>query len=131
MSKKTNRKSVKYDGPMTPAMKFFLAGCVAELYLLIVRRFYINGTMDQMLAWYDYLMYLPFLGLAAAAVGAVLLHKWKEKKAKRELAWYLLGGGASRLSTTGIFTPSSHTEARMEPAAARESMGLLKSMQAG
>lgn len=94
MSKKTNRKSVKYDGPMTPAMKFFLAGCVAELYLLIVRRFYINGTMDQMLAWYDYLMYLPFLGLAAAAVGAVLLHKWKENKAKRELAWYLLGGGA-------------------------------------
>ena len=87
MSKKTNRKSVKYDGPMTPAMKFFLAGCVAELYLLIVRRFYINGTMDQMLAWYDYLMYLPFLGLAAAAVGAVLLHKWKENKAKRELSW--------------------------------------------
>ena len=34
-------------------------------------------------------------------------------------------------STTGISTPSSQTLARMEPAAASESMGLEKSMQAG
>ena len=51
MPKHPNSKSkqVKRDEPMTGAMKFFLAGCVAELYLLIVRRFYINGTMDQMI----------------------------------------------------------------------------------
>ena len=34
-------------------------------------------------------------------------------------------------STTGMDTPSSQTEVRMEPAAARDSMGLLKRRQAG
>ena len=43
MPKNSNSKPVKRDEPMTGAMKFFLAGCVAELYLLIVRRFYEIG----------------------------------------------------------------------------------------
>ena len=47
MPKNPNRKPVNRDEPMTGAMKFFLAGCVAELYLLIVRRFYVNGTAVQ------------------------------------------------------------------------------------
>lgn len=104
MSKKPVKKSrsVKYDGPMTPAMKFFLAVCVAELYLVIVRRFYVNGTIDQMLAWYDYLLFLPILGLAAAAVGFVLLRKWKDSKAKKEIAWYLLGGGAFLAASSAL-----------------------------
>ena len=96
MSKKPVKKSraAKYDGPMTPAMKLFLAGCVAELYLVIVRRLYVNGTIDQMLAWYDYLLAFAAVGLAAAAIGLVLVRKWKDSKGKKELAWYLLGGGA-------------------------------------
>lgn len=88
--KKPVKKSVKYDGPMTAGMKFFLAGCVAQLYLLIVNRFYINGTIDQMLSWNGYLKTLAVLGAVAAAVGAVLLKKVKN----REIAWYGLGGGA-------------------------------------
>ena len=49
MAKNPNGKSkqVKNDAPMNGAMKFFLTGCVAELYLLVVRRFYINGTAVQ------------------------------------------------------------------------------------
>ena len=46
MAKNPNSRPrpAKREEPMNGAMKFFLAGCVAELYLLIIRRFYINGT---------------------------------------------------------------------------------------
>ena len=33
----SSTKPVKREGPMNATMKFFLAGCVAELYLLVVR----------------------------------------------------------------------------------------------
>ena len=104
MSKKPVKKSraAKYDGPMTPAMKLFLAGCVAELYLVIVRRLYVNGTIDQMLAWYDYLLAFAAVGLAAAAIGLVLVRKWKDSKGKKELAWYLLGGGAFLAASSAL-----------------------------
>ena len=36
-------KPVKRNEPMHNALKFFLAGCVAEIYLLVIRRFYVNG----------------------------------------------------------------------------------------
>ena len=53
MPKNPNQRSkpVKRDEPMTGAMKFFLAGCVAELYLLIVRRLYVNGNAQQQINW--------------------------------------------------------------------------------
>lgn len=96
MSKKPNKKaqSGKYDGPMTGGMKFFLAGCVAELYLLIIRRFYINGTINQVLAWYDYLKVIAIIGAVVAVIGLVLSIQWKTNKKRREIGWYVLGGGA-------------------------------------
>ena len=53
MAKNPNRKPnpAKKDDSMPGAMKFFLAGCVAELYLLVVRRFYVNGTLEKVVAW--------------------------------------------------------------------------------
>lgn len=41
MAKNPNKKAkaLQKDEQMNGAMKFFLAGCVAELYLLIIRRF--------------------------------------------------------------------------------------------
>ena len=44
MPKHPNSKSkqLKRDEPMNGAMKLFLAGCVAELYLLIIRRYYVQ-----------------------------------------------------------------------------------------
>ena len=46
MAKNPNKKVAPKDEPMNGAMKFFLAGCVAELYLLILRRFYINADSE-------------------------------------------------------------------------------------
>lgn len=55
MAKNPNKKVAPKDEPMNGAMKFFLAGCVAELYLLILRRFYINADSElTRIAWYDH-----------------------------------------------------------------------------
>lgn len=97
MPKNPNHRSkpVKRDEPMTGAMKFFLAGCVAELYLLIVRRCYVGGTAEQQIAWFDsYFWILAGLGAAVLAVGAVLSVMWKTDKKKRVIGWYAVGGGA-------------------------------------
>lgn len=95
MAKKPNRKAkpVKRNDPMTGAMKFFVAGCVAELYLLIVRRFYINGTAVQAIAWDGYLPIIAWIGLAVLVVGAVLSILWKANK-KRIIGWSVAGAGA-------------------------------------
>lgn len=97
MPKNPNHRSkpVKRDEPMNGAMKFFLAGCVAELYLLIVRRFYLNGSAEQQIAWYDtYLWILAGLGAAVFILGAVLSTRWKTDAKKRTVGWYTAGGGA-------------------------------------
>ena len=80
MSKNPNKKAVQKDEPMNGAMKFFLAGCVAELYLLILRRFYVNADSDvARFAWYDhYLWILAGIGagvMAVCAIGALALRK--------------------------------------------------------
>ena len=95
MPKNSNNKSVKRDEPMTGAMKFFLAGCVAELYLLIVRRFYANGTAVQQIAWFDhYLFYLMGAGAVLLVIGAVCAVLWKADKKKFALALSLAAAGA-------------------------------------
>ena len=80
MAKNPSKKAVGKDEPMNGAMKFFLAGCVAELYLLILRRFYVNAGSDvARFAWYDhYLWILAGVGagvMAVCAVGALALRK--------------------------------------------------------
>ena len=55
-------KPVKRNEPMHNALKFFLAGCVAEIYLLVIRRFYVNGTANELLACDAA---LPYLGGSA------------------------------------------------------------------
>lgn len=97
MPKNPNQRSkpVKRDEPMTGAMKFFLAGCVAELYLLIVRRFYLNGSAEQQIAWYDrYFWVLAGVGVAVLVLGIILSSMWKADKKKRVIGWYTAGGGA-------------------------------------
>ena len=95
MPKNSDSKSVKRDEPMTGAMKFFLAGCVAELYLLIVRRFYVNGVAVQQIAWYDhYLFYLMGAGAVLLAIGAVCAVLWKADKKKFVPALSLAAAGA-------------------------------------
>lgn len=97
MPKNPNHRSkpVKRDEPMTGAMKFFLAGCVAELYLLIVRRFYVNGNAQQQIDWFDkYLWVLAGVGAAVLVLGVTLSAMWKADKKKRVIGWYAAGGGA-------------------------------------
>lgn len=97
MPKNPNHRSkpVKRDEPMTGAMKFFLAGCVAELYLLIVRRFYVNGNAQQQIDWFDkYLWVLAGVGAAVLVLGVIFIAMWKADKKKRVIGWYIAGGGA-------------------------------------
>ena len=87
MSKNPNKrtKSVKRDEPMNGAMKFFLAGCVAELYLLLIRRFYINADSEiQRIAWYDsYLWILTGVGAAILVAGLLCAWLWRNDSKKR------------------------------------------------
>ena len=86
MAKNPNKKVAPKDEPMNGAMKFFLAGCVAELYLLILRRFYINADSElTRIAWYDhYLWTLAGIGAGVLAVGviAALVLRGSAKKQK-------------------------------------------------
>ena len=59
-------KPVKRNEPMHNALKFFLAGCVAEIYLLVIRRFYVNGTANELLACDAALPYLMAAGATVA-----------------------------------------------------------------
>ena len=96
MAKNPNHrpKAVKQDDPMNAAMKFFLAGCVAELYLLIIRRFYVYGTLEQVVAWDDYLKYFAWAGLAVAVLGGVLSALWRGDRLRRQIGWAVCGLGA-------------------------------------
>ena len=80
MSKNPNKrtKPARRDEPMNGAMKFFLAGCVAELYLLLIRRFYVNADSDlQRITWYDsYLWVLVGVGAAVLVAGVVCALLW-------------------------------------------------------
>ena len=95
MPKNSNNKPIKRDAPMTAAMKFFLAGCVAELYLLIVRRFYANGNAFQQIAWFDhYLFYLMGAGAVLLLIGAVCAILWRADKKKLVPSLSLAAAGA-------------------------------------
>ena len=95
MPKNPNNQSkpVKGTETMNGAMKLFLAGLVAELYLLIIRRFYVTGTAVQMIAWFDYLVYLAAAGGVVFLAGLALAAAWRKDKKKRTIAWYITGRG--------------------------------------
>lgn len=97
------KKPVKRDTPMTGAMKVFVTGCIAELYLMIVRRCYINGYAEQQIAWYDvYLKNLILAGAAVLAVGAVLAYLWRQDKKKQLYGWLVAGLGAFLAASSAL-----------------------------
>ena len=105
MPKNPNSKSkqTKLDEPMTGAMKFFLAGCVAELYLLILRRYYIQGPDVVKILWYDrYLWVLLGVGAAILLVGAVCGFLLRADKKKRAAAWWVAAAGAFLGAAAGL-----------------------------
>ena len=98
MAKKPNskpKKPVKQDESMVNGLKFFAGGFLAELYLKIIRRGYVNGTANQQIAWYDnHLKTLLFVGIAIVAVGVVLAYLWRQNKKTRVYGWIIAGFGA-------------------------------------
>ena len=114
MAKNPNKKAkaLQKDEQMNGAMKFFLAGCVAELYLLIIRRFYINADSElSRIAWYDrYLWMLAGIGAGVLAVGLIAALTAKANAGRRKTGWALAGAGAfvgiaSALSLMTIVVP--------------------------
>lgn len=99
---KNQSKPVKENELMNGAMKFFLAGLVAELYLLIIRRFYVNGNTLQMLAWFDYLLYFTIAGGVLLVLGVVLGIVWRADRKKRVIGWCAAGAGAFLGAASGL-----------------------------
>lgn len=95
MAKNPNGKSMKRDNSLYGATLFFLAACIAELYLLVLRRYYIHGNVvTEALVWYDRLLIFAGLGAAVLVLGVVLSVLWKASERKRLFGWALsaLGG---------------------------------------
>ena len=86
-------KPVKRNEPMRNALMFFIAGCAAEIYLLVIRRFYVNGTADELLACDAALPYLAGVGAAAAVVGLILGVLWRGDKKRRVIGWSVFAAG--------------------------------------
>lgn len=94
MAKKPNEKSIKREETLYGTAFFFFAACAAELFLLLARKYYINGHLEQTLAWYD--SYLPVtvgIGVAVLALGVVLSVLWRADERKRLFGWGLVGLG--------------------------------------
>lgn len=84
----------KNNAPLNSALKFFVGGCIAEIYLLAVRKYYINGDINQMLGWDAMIPTLIYVGLAVLAVGVILAAVWrKETGWKRSTAWTVVFSG--------------------------------------
>lgn len=84
---------MKRENSLYGAIIFFAAACVAELYLLLVRKYYVNGTVDQALAWHGYLLPIAGAGAALLVLGIVLSVLWKADARKRLVGWCLTGAG--------------------------------------
>lgn len=95
MAKNPNGKSMKRDNSLFGATVFFLAACVAEFYLLALRRYYIHGdVVTEALVWYDRLLVIAGVGAAVLVLGVVLSVLWKKDGRKRLLGWALAALGA-------------------------------------
>lgn len=102
MAKNPNRKPTKRNDPMGIATTVFLAGCFAETFLLMIRRFYINGTLEQVLAWNAALPFMVAAGAVILVAGLVLAFLWKQNKKKRSYGFWLAGIGAFVALSTAL-----------------------------
>jgi len=94
MAKNPNGKSMKRDNSLYGATIFFLAACLAEAYLLVLRKYYIYGAaVTEVLVWHDRLLIFAGVGAAVLVLGAVLSVLWKADARKRLIGWCLVGLG--------------------------------------
>lgn len=94
MPKKDKDELKRDNAPLHGALKFFIGGCLAEIYLLLLRKYYVNGNVDQMLGWDAAMPALMGVGAALLALGAVLAVRWRQAKGwKRTVGWSLIFAG--------------------------------------
>ncbi|BAK97882.1 hypothetical protein OBV_06840 [Oscillibacter valericigenes Sjm18-20] len=95
MPKKNKEENLKRDNaPLNGALKFFIGGCLAEIYLLMIRKYYINGNVDQMLGWDAAMPTLIGIGAVVLALGVILAFVWRKAAGwKRTLAWTMIFAG--------------------------------------
>ena len=105
MATNPNRKSkpVKKNDTMNGAMDFFIGGCLAELYLLLLRRNYVEGSAVQQIAWYDtYLKLFIIGGAVLLAAGLVLSRLWRKEKKKQVVGVIAAALGAFLAVASGM-----------------------------
>ena len=104
MSNNPNRtpSPAQQRGVMSNALKFFLAGCLAELYVLVLRHFYVNGTLQQVVAWDGYLTYFLYGGIALLALGLVFLLIRKKWNWSPAIGLWTAGAGAFFAGATAL-----------------------------
>ena len=95
MPKKNKAEGLKKNNaPLNGALKFFIGGCLAEIYLMTVRKYYINGDVNQMLGWDAAMPTLMGIGAAVLALGVILAIVWRKASGwKRTLAWIVVFTG--------------------------------------
>ena len=93
-SKKQAEKRRREDQALNRVFLIFLIGIVAECYLLMMERFFVNGTAQQLLGAAAAIQWLGILGGVAAAAGLVLLVWKRAVRPLRIAGWWLLGAGA-------------------------------------
>lgn len=98
MAQRSNDKRLqrqkKSDRNMYFAVILLTAGLVAEWYLLMLERYYVRGTMAQMVGCLNYLGVMRWVGLGILAAGAVLLALREKKRWFGGLGVGLALGGA-------------------------------------
>ena len=105
MTKRTESRGKRKHEPWLGAARALLLGCVAELYLLMIHKYYIYGNLDQVLAWDSYLRVSLWLGLGVAVLGGVLLYLCRRKPGwKRAVSGMVLELGAFMAVTGGLVT---------------------------
>ena len=105
MTKRTESRGKRKHEPWQGATRALLLGCVAELYLLMIHKYYIYGNLDQVLAWDSYLRVSLWLGLGVAVLGGVLLYLCRRKPGwKRAVSGMVLELGAFMAVTGGFVT---------------------------
>ena len=103
MAKKPNQKRTagKQNPAMATATKIFAAGACAEIYLLVIYRYYASGTVSQVLNWHNrYLPALPWIGATLVAAGLLLLYVGRKDCEKKTLAARVMVGAGVFIAVT-------------------------------
>lgn len=93
ISQKRAERQRQDNQALQNVLNVFLVGLVAEIYLLLVYRNYIMGSVDSVLAWHSVLKASVFVGLAVLVLGvAGLIWKRKCPTCRKVLPYVALAG---------------------------------------